>query len=222
MRPLTSLDSMFLAAEDGRTVANVCSLAIVDRLDASGNPLTRSDIQDLIGERLHLMPPLRWRLNNVPFGLGHPWWVDGEVDLDFHVRETAVVAPGDRAALETLVARLSAHPMDRFRPLWEVHLIQGLQDDKVALLVKLHHAAVDGMSGGEVLGLIYDVAPQGLSVAPAPRYRPERAPGHLGMLAHSMADLPRRQWQLTGAAERTLTYLDQIATVQSHVQALGQ
>jgi diacylglycerol O-acyltransferase / wax synthase len=215
MRALSSLDRMSLAAEDGRTVSNVSSLAILDRTDAAGQPLTRGDIQELLAERLHLLPPLRWRLATVPLGLGHPWWVEGEVDLDFHVRETAVVAPGDRATLETLVARLSAHPMDRSRPLWEVYLIQGLQDDKVALLTKLHHATVDGMSGGEVLNIIFDTTPQGRQLAPAPRHRAEREPGQLGMLARTVADMPRRQWHTATAARRTLTNLDQIATIRS-------
>ncbi|WP_240274732.1 WS/DGAT/MGAT family O-acyltransferase [Mycobacterium ulcerans] len=215
MRALTSLDSMFLAAEDGRTVTNVSSLAVMDRTDESGKELTRADIAELLADRLHLLPPLRWRLATVPLDLGHPWWVEGEVDLDFHVRETAVVAPGDRAALETLVARLSAHPMDRSRPLWEVYLIQGLQDDKVALLTKLHHAAVDGMSGGEALNVMFDTTPQGRVLPPAPRYRPEKEPGQLGMLARTIVGMPRRQWQSAGAARRTLTHLDQIATLRS-------
>ena len=163
MRALTSLDSMFLATEDGRTVANVCSLAILDRADANGEPLTRRDIQELIAERLYLLPPLRWRVADVPLGLGHSWWVDcgSDVDLDFHVRETAVVTPGGRDELEALVARLSAHPMDRSKPLWEMYLIHGLQNDRVALLTKLHHAAADGVSVGEVLNLIFDTTADG-------------------------------------------------------------
>ena len=86
------------------------------------------------------------------------------------MRETAVVSPGDQHALETLVARLSAHPMDRSRPLWEVHLIHGLQDGKVALLTKLHHAAVDGMSGGEVLNVLFDMTPEGVIRCRRPVY----------------------------------------------------
>ena len=79
MRALTSRDTMFLAVEDGRNSSNVSSLAVMDRVDQSGNPLTRKDLQELIADQLHLMPPLRWRLASVPLGLGHPWWVDGDV-----------------------------------------------------------------------------------------------------------------------------------------------
>ncbi|MEZ5130410.1 MAG: wax ester/triacylglycerol synthase family O-acyltransferase [Mycobacterium sp.] len=217
MRALTSLDSMFLATEDGRTVANVSSLAVLDHADSSGKALTRRDIQELFAERLHLLPPLRWRLVDVPLGLGHPRWADcgGDVDLDFHVRETAVVSPGDQHALETLVARLSAHPMDRSRPLWEVHLIHGLQDGKVALLTKLHHAAVDGMSGGEVLNVLFDMTPEGRDPMPTPGLPRERDPGQLAMLARTVADLPRRQWSTATAARNTLTNLDHFAPLRS-------
>ncbi|RDH78751.1 wax ester/triacylglycerol synthase family O-acyltransferase [Mycolicibacterium moriokaense] len=222
MHALTSLDSMFLATEDGRAVANVCSLAIMDGVDTGGKRLTRSDIQELIAERLHLLPPLRWRLVDVPLGLGHPWWVDcgSDIDLDFHVRETAVVSPGDRNALETLVARLSAHPMDRSKPLWEMYVIHGLHDDRIALLTKLHHAAVDGLSGGEVLNVIFDTTEEGRGPGPAPGRPRERQPGQFGMLARAIADLPRRQLHTTSAARRTLTNLDQVATLRS-VPGLG-
>ncbi len=215
MRSLTSLDTFFLAAEDGRSTANVSSLSILSATRPDGARLTRTDIQDLIAERLHLLPPLRWRLAEVPFGLGHPYWVDGDVDLDFHVRELAVVAPGDQAALEAQVARLSAHPMDRSRPLWEIHLIHGLVGDKVALLIKLHHAAVDGMSAAEIMTVLFDDTPAGRTIAPAPRPRAERAPGQIELLARGIAATPQRQLNAIGAAGRTLTNLDHVATLRS-------
>ncbi len=215
MRPLTSLDTFFLAAEDGRTVTNVSSLVILDKYGPDGKTLTRKHLQDLIGERLHLLPPLRWRLATVPFGVGHPYWIDGEVDLDFHVRELALVAPGDLAALETQVARLAEHPMDRSHPLWEVYLIHGLQDDRIAVLTKLHHAAVDGMSGAEVMNILLDGSPDGREIAPAPRYRPEKEPGQLSMLARGLAAIPGQQLNSIGAAQRTVTNLDHVAVLRS-------
>src|SRR5262249_31681346 len=159
---------------------------------------------------------------DVPLGLGHSWWVDcgSDVDLDFHVRETAVVTPGGPDELEALVARLSAHPMDRSKPLWEMYLIHGLQNDRVALLTKLHHAAADGVSVGEVLNVIFDTSAEGRALVPAPGYRHERKPGQFGMLARAIAGMPRRQLQTTRAARRTLTNLDQVATLRS-VPALG-
>jgi diacylglycerol O-acyltransferase / wax synthase len=215
MRALTSLDTFFLAVEDGRTILNVSSLAILDRFDADGNTLTLKGVQDMIAERLHLLPTFRWQLANVPLDLGHPWWVEGDVDLDFHVRELSLVAPADRAALETQVARLAAHPMDRSRPLWEVYLIHGLQNNQVGLLTKMHHAAVDGVSGAEVMGVLLDGSPDGREIPPAPRYRAERTPSQLGMLARAVGDMPRQPLRMAKAARRTLLNLDQVATLRS-------
>ena len=102
----------------------------------------------MVAERLHLLPPFRWRLVEVPFGLDHPYWVeDPDFDLDFHIRESAVPPPGDDAAARRArSSRIFARPLDRARPLWELYLIHGLPDGKVALLTKVHHAVVDGMS----------------------------------------------------------------------------
>ena len=87
----------------------------------------------LVGERIHLLPPFRWKLAEVPFGLDHPYWIeDPDFDLDFHIRETAVPPPGDDRQLAELVARIVARPLDRARPLWELYLIHGLEGGRVA------------------------------------------------------------------------------------------
>ena len=122
MRNLTSLDAFFLATEDARTTLNVSSLVIFDKARKDKTLVTRDDIVELIRSRLHLLPPLRWRLAGVPLGIAHPQWLDGEVDLDFHIRELGVPAPGGIRELEQQVARIAVHPMDRSRPLWEVYL----------------------------------------------------------------------------------------------------
>jgi WS/DGAT/MGAT family acyltransferase len=215
MRRLTSLDAFFLATEDHRTVANVSALVILERKRANGRRLTRHAVTSLFAQRLHLLPPLRWQLAEVPFGVAHPSWVDGEVDLDFHIRESAVAAPGDDAALAEQVARLAAEPMNRTRPLWEAHLIHGLSDDRVALLLKLHHAAVDGVSGGDILSILLDDAPQGRDVPPATPVRAEAVPNRLNMLMRGVADIPRQQLAAVGAARPTLTHLDSVATIRS-------
>ncbi len=215
MRRLTSLDAFFLATEDERTVANVSALAILERKRANGRRLTRHAVKSLFVQRLHLLPPLRWQLAEVPLGVAHPSWVDGEVDLDYHVREFALAAPGDDAALVEQVARLAAEPMNRSRPLWEVYLIHGLSEDRVALLIKLHHSAVDGVSGGEILSTLLDESPQGRDVSPAPARQTESVPNRLGMLARGLADVPRQQLAAVGAAGPALTHLDKVATIRS-------
>ena len=129
MRQLTSLDAQFLALETPRQTGHVGGVAILDPSTAPGGTLDYRDVKRLLEERLPLLPPFRWRLAEVPFGLDYPYWVDDpDFDLDFHVRELAL--PARRAATQQLaeqVARIFARPLDRARPLWELYVIQGLR-----------------------------------------------------------------------------------------------
>ena len=121
----------------------------------------------LLEERLPLLPPFRWRLAEVPFGLDYPYWVDDQdFDLDFHVRELALPAPGSDEQLAEQVARIFARPLDRARPLWELYVIHGLRIGHVAALTKIHHALIDGLSGAEIMGLLLDLEPTGRELPP--------------------------------------------------------
>ena len=127
MRQLTSLDAQFLAVEDGRTHGHVTALGVYDPSTAPGGQLTLAAVRELVAERMHLLPPFRWRLAEVPFGLDHPYWFDDpDFDLEYHVRELALPAPGDQSMLCEQVARIVARPLDRKRPLWELYIIHGL------------------------------------------------------------------------------------------------
>ena len=122
MRQLTALDALFLAAENDRTQGHVSSLGLYDPVTASGRPLNATLLRELVTQRMHLLTPFRWRLAAVPFDLDHPYWVDeGTFDVDYHVREIALPAPGDQHQLAEQVARLIAHRLDRARPLWEMY-----------------------------------------------------------------------------------------------------
>jgi WS/DGAT/MGAT family acyltransferase len=221
MRRLTSQDAMFLAVEDRRAQMTVSGLAIVEGRKPDGTPLTRDDVAGVVKERLHLLAPLRWTLAEVPFGLGHPTWVDGDVDLDYHVRAIGLPPPGDAAQLEAMVARLAAYPLDRSRPLWELYVIEGLADDRVAVLTKLHHAAVDGQSGAEIMGMIFDPSPAGRELPPAPAHRPERRPGQTTLLIRGAASTLLKAKDAPRTAAKTLTFLDQNIAVRS-VPASGK
>ena len=141
-----------------------------------------------------MLPPFRWRLKEVPFGIDLPYWVeDPDFDLDFHIRESAVPPPGDDRRLAETVARIFARPLDRSRPLWELYLIQGLQDGRAALLTKVHHSMVDGVSGNEILGVLLDSSPEGRELPPKPdEPAGERVPGDLEMLGRGLLGLPRQ------------------------------
>ena len=192
MRQLTSLDSQFLALETARQSGHVAGLAILDQSTAPGGSLDSGDIQALIAERLPLLPPLRWRLAEVPFGLDYPYWVDDpDFDLDFHVRELALPSPGSDRQLAEQTARIVSRPLDRARPLWELYLIHGLEAGHVAMLTKIHHALIDGISGAEIMGLLLDLSPEGRELPEAPPATPERKPGDLELLARGVLGVPR-------------------------------
>ena len=194
MRQLTSLDAQFLGVESASTFGHVGGLAVYDPSTAPGGAIEIGDVCRMVSERLHLLPPFRWRLVEVPFGIDLPYWVeDPAFDLDFHIRESAVPPPGDDRRLAETVARIFARPLDRSRPLWELYLIHGLPEGRVAMLTKLHHSMVDGVSGNEILGVLLDPSPGGKEIPPAPE-RPagERVPGDLEMLGRGLLGVPRQ------------------------------
>jgi WS/DGAT/MGAT family acyltransferase len=194
MRQLTSLDAQFLAIETPQTWGHVSGLAVLDPSTTPSGQLTLDDVCRVVSERLHLLPPFRWRLVWVPFGLDHPYWIeDPNFDLDFHIRESAVPPPGTDVQLAEVVSRIVARPLDRRHPLWELYLIQGLEHGRVAMLTKIHHAAVDGVSGAEITGLLLDLSPEGRDVPPAPARTPgERKPGQFEMFARGLLGAPRQ------------------------------
>ncbi len=192
MRQLTSLDAQFLALENARQSGHVGGLAILDPSTTPSGKLELADVQQMIAERLPLLPPMRWRLAEVPFGLDYPYWVDDpDFDLDFHVRELALPPPGTDEKLAEQVARIVARPLDRARPLWELYLIHGLEDGSVAMLTKIHHAAVDGLSGAEIMGVLFDLEPQGRELPDSGRERNGEHPSELEMFARGLFGLPR-------------------------------
>lgn len=211
MRQLTSIDAQFIALEDGRNHAHVSALAIYDPATAPGGELTLDDVRSLVEERLHLLAPFRWRLAEVPFGIDHPYWVDDPgFDLDFHIRELALPAPGDERMLTEQVARLVSRPLDRAHPLWELYLIHGLADNRVAVLTKFHHAAVDGASGSEILGILLDLEPRpGRDESEPKRPGGETLPSQWRMLGHGVAALPRQPLRMLRGIPRALPHLDQ-------------
>ena len=218
MRQLTSLDTQFLAVEDGNTHGHVSGLGIYDPGTAPGAILTRDSLTALVAQRIHLLPPFRWRLVEVPLGLDHPYWVDApDVDLEFHIRELGLPAPGDDRQLAEQVGRIVARPLDRARPLWELYIIQGLADGRVGVLTKIHHAAVDGMSGAEVLSVLLDPSahPEPQPAAAQAVSEPPAAPGPWAMLARGLAGIPSQRLRALRALPRALPFIDENPTLRT-------
>ena len=214
MRQLTSLDAQFLALENARHTGHVGSLAILDPSTAPDGAFDCASLQELVAERLPLLPPLRWRLAEVPLGLDYPYWVDDpDFDLDFHIRELALPRPGNDDQLAEQVARIVSRPLDRSRPLWELYVIHGLPKGRVAMLSKIHHAVVDGLSGAEIMGLLLDLAPEGRELPEAEAWGVDERPGQLGMLARGIAGLPRYPLRVLRALPSTIPNVEEVPAV---------
>src|SRR3954462_5686021 len=205
MRQLTSLDHQFLALESRRHVGHVAGLAILDAATAPGGSVTSRGLRAPRRERLPTLPPLRWRVAEVPLNLDYPYWVeDEEFDLDYHVRELALPNPGTDEQLAGQVARIISRPLDRTRPLWELYLIENLQSGHTVMLTKIHHAVVDGMSGAEIMGLLLDLSPEGRQL-PVPDGEDVATggatppPGQLELLARGALGLPKYPLRLLRA-----------------------
>ena len=195
MEQLSGLDGAFLAMETRTVFGHVGSVCIVDAGVAPGveSGLTLEHLTRVIASRLPLVPLFRRRLVTVPFGLDHPYWIeDPDFDIEFHVRELALPAPGNDRQLSEQVARLHARPLDRSRPLWELYLITGLRGGRAAIYSKIHHAAIDGVSGGDILTAVLDVSPQGRELPDVEVFEGEQPPDPIWLLARSAVALARQ------------------------------
>lgn len=164
MERLSALDAEFLLVEDGIAHMHIAGISVFE-----GPRPELSELVDMVAAKLHRVPRYRQRVRTVPFELGRPVWVDDpHFDLDYHIRHTALPHPGDDGALRRLMARLMGQELDRERPLWELWFVEGLEDDRWALVSKVHHCMVDGVSGVDLLGVLLDVAPDAPVPAPQP------------------------------------------------------
>ena len=154
---LSALDTAFLQVEDATAHMHVGGVLLFD-----GDPPSYDDLALMIGGRLHRLPRYRQRLAWPPGGLLRPCWVDDpRFDLAFHIRHAALPYPHGEAELSALAGRLFAQPLDRARPLWEVHLVDGVEGERFALVAKIHHALADGVSGVDIAALLLDVDDRG-------------------------------------------------------------
>jgi|SRR5579884_457726 len=208
MRQLTGLDAQFLALESPRQAGHVGGLAILDPSSRPDGRLDAAIVQAMIAERLALLPPFRWRLKKVPFDLDYPYWIDDpNFDLEYHVREIALPPPATDERLAEQVARIFARPLDRARPLWELYLIHGLRDGHVAMLTKIHHAAVDGMSGAEIMSVLLDLTPEGREPPDPLPDECDPEPSDLQMLGRAVLGWPRYVERVVRAIPSTVPNL---------------
>jgi WS/DGAT/MGAT family acyltransferase len=170
---LTVMDSSFLLQEDADSHMHIGALIICD-----GPVPTFGELLDSIRERLHLVPRYRQKLRVPRFDAGRPLWVDDpNFNIEYHVRQTALPAPGSEEQLLRLTARLFSQQLDRAKPLWEMWMIEGLEDGRFAIIQKTHHSLVDGISGVDMGTVLFDLSPEATEIPhPADAWIPHQEP----------------------------------------------
>jgi diacylglycerol O-acyltransferase / wax synthase len=214
MDRLSPLDASFLHIENDVNHMHIGSVGIFE-----GPPPTYDELISTVGGRLALVPRYRQKVAMVPLSLGRPVWVDDpHFNIEYHVRHTALPEPGGEQELRRLVGRVMSQPLDRGKPLWEIWMAEGLEDRRWAMVSKVHHCLVDGVSGAELLAVLLDLSPD----VPAPvddGWHAAAEPSPLRLARDAVVDLmtsPYEQVRAAGSIVRrprhTLDALRELAT----------
>jgi diacylglycerol O-acyltransferase len=213
------MDAFFLYAETPTNHMHVTLCAVLDPA-AMPDGYSFETVRDHIRGRIHLVPPFTRRLVPVPLRLHHPLWIeDPDFDLDLHVRRAAVPSPGSEIELAQLVEQIAGVPLDRTRPLWEMWVIEGLDDGRIALAAKLHHSTLDGIAGVEQMVNFFDLEPApradttSAEAATAPETEadsepvadrlPDEVPSDLELMTHAAVSRVRGLVDLVPLVQRT-------------------
>ncbi len=212
---LSPADAGFLYTEDLTTPLHVGGVVILQ----PNRPFEYAHIVKLIDDRLSLVPRYRQKVRYVPGRFARPVWVDDEdFDITFHVRRSALPRPGSDAQLNDLVGRLISRPLDRSRPLWEMYVVEGLSEGRIALINKTHHSMVDRIGAVDVAAAILDISPEPRPL-PAQVWLPTPAPSEVDLIIDAIADITNRPAEIVDAVK--LAALDVRATVAEVAQAIG-
>ncbi len=201
---LDGVDAGFLYMETPTLHMHTLKIALIDASTAPGG-YTFALLQEELGSRLHLLPPFRRRVVNVPFQLNHPVWVeDRDFDLGLHVRRDTVPAPGGMRQLEVLIGEIASTPLDRSRPLWEIHVCEGLADGRIAVVTKMHHALADGVAANALLANIMDLGPAAVPALPHEPWEGEPTPDGTGLVRDALRDAIAQLWTVPALLLKTL------------------
>jgi diacylglycerol O-acyltransferase len=212
---LTALDASFLYLERPAVHMHVAGVSVFDPSTRPDGRLRAEDVAQVIGSRLHMAPRFRQKVMMVPAHLGLPVWVDDRhFDIDFHVRRAALPVPGGRPELAEHVQRVLSRPLDRTKPLWELYVIEGLEDGHVATLLKVHHAMFDGVSGMQLAAAVYDLQPVPPTPSRPQAWRPEPEPSQTELLREAAAH------QLSHPLQALIDATDQVLRAPT-LSALG-
>jgi diacylglycerol O-acyltransferase / wax synthase len=200
---LTAVDASFLHQEGPSSHMHVGGLTIVE-----GPPPAMEEFLEQIRKRLHLVPRYRHKLAYTALDSGRPVWVDDPgFNLEYHVRHTALPLPGSWEQLRNLTARIFSQALDRSRPLWEMWLVEGLWDDKFALITKTHHSLIDGIAGVDLATVLFDLSPEPEPLRHSGRaWKPKPEPDATDLIAVGVRGAVRAGVEMASGAVHALTH----------------
>jgi diacylglycerol O-acyltransferase / wax synthase len=200
---LTPVDAAFLHQESPVSHMHIGGVTLVE-----GPPPAMDEFLEQIRRRLHLVPRYRQKLAHTALDSGRPVWIDDpSFNLEYHIRHTALPAPGRWEQLQDLTARIFSQQLDRSKPLWEMWLIEGLEDDRFALITKTHHSLIDGIAGVDLATVLFDISPDPPPVTNSGRpWQPHAEPGMVQLVAAGLAGAVRAGIQLTEGAIDALSH----------------
>jgi diacylglycerol O-acyltransferase / wax synthase len=181
------MDATFIHMETPDMHLHVVGTLVLDPSTMPGG-YSFETIKNTIAQRIHLIPPFRRKLVSVPFNLANPVWIeDPDFDLDAHIHRIAVPAPHTMRELAEVVNDIASRPLDRSRPLWDMWVVEGLEDGHIALASKIHHSAIDGVTGADMMVHLFDLSPEGAEVEPPGDWQPEAKPSDVELVANALA-----------------------------------
>ncbi|HLX88830.1 MAG TPA: wax ester/triacylglycerol synthase family O-acyltransferase [Acidimicrobiales bacterium] len=207
MERLGGLDAAFLYFETPSMHMHVCGLLVLDPSTMPGG-FAFDRIRQLLLERHPLMPSMSRRLAVAPFNLGRPYWVkDPDFDIDYHVRRIGVPGPGDDRQLAEVAGDIASRPLDRSRPLWEMWVIEGLANGNVAVMAKMHHSTIDGISGANMMVYLFDLDPAAPAPAVVDEAPAERMPREIELFGRGALETLARPVEIARLLPRTAVRL---------------
>ncbi|MEN8158862.1 MAG: wax ester/triacylglycerol synthase family O-acyltransferase, partial [Myxococcota bacterium] len=228
MEQLSGMDASFLYFETANAPTHIGSFAIYDQSTAAGGRVTFKGILANVERRLHLARCFRQRLVKVPLDVDHPYWLeDPNFDLEFHIRHIALPHPGDWRQLCIQAARIHGRPLDLSKPLWEMYVIEGLDavegvpSGSFAVLTKIHHAAIDGVSGAELAAAIHDLSPDAEPPPEEKPWRPERLPTTLELAARTTVNNLRQPFRFARVLGQTIPPIARVMWSSSSEEVEG-
>ena len=181
---LSTTDASFIVQETGPAHMHIGGVMIFE-----GPPPPYETVLRQVQSRLHLVPRYRHKLATPRFEMGRPLWVhDARFNLKYHVRHTALPPPGTEAELKRLTARVFSQRLDRSKPLWEMYLVEGLDGGRFAIVSKTHHALIDGVSGVDIMTLLFDMSRDANQTPPAEPWKPQREPSQADLASAGVRD----------------------------------